>query len=124
VLAVAAGALLSPLAPGYLARHAETDLFDKGLVTFFDQRRDDERPVSISGALHGLLAGDHLQRSISMIPQRESCAVVQERLRRGWVVFSEVVRRRVQADVRSCPLGGLPAYRDDSYRVFAPRPAP
>jgi hypothetical protein len=121
--AALAGALLSPLASGYLARHTEAGLFDQGLVAFFDGRREDERPVSISGALHGLVAGDHLQRSIRMIPQREPCPAVRRRLRRGWVVFSEVVRRRVQADVRRCPMDGPPAYRDHSYRVFAPRAA-
>jgi hypothetical protein len=120
-VAALTGALLSPLASGYLARHAETGLFDQGLVAFFDDRHNDERPVSITGALHGLLAGDHLQRRIEMIPQREPCAIVQRRGRRDWIVFSELVRRRVQADVRSCPMGGPPAYRDHSYRVFAPR---
>jgi hypothetical protein len=119
--AVVAGALLSALAPGYLRRHAEPGQWDSGLVSWFDARRGDARPVAISSAVHALLAGDRLQRRVELIPPSEPCAAVERRRARGWVVFTEIVRRRLRADVRDCFGSERPAFRDRSFRVFAPR---
>jgi hypothetical protein len=119
--AVVAGVLLSPLAPGFLQRHAEPGQFDSGLVSWFDARRGDERPVAISSAVHALLAGDHLQRHVELIPPSEPCTAVERRRAHGWVVFTEIVRRRLRADVRDCFGSERPAFQDRSFRVFAPR---
>ena len=118
--AVVAGALLAVLAPGYPQRHADTGQFDSGLVRYFEAR-DDSGPVASTGTLHALLAGDGLERRIELIPPREPCSAVERRRQVGSVVFAELLRQRIGADVRDCFGTERPAYEDDAYRVFAPR---
>jgi hypothetical protein len=123
--AVVAALLLAPLAPGVLHRHAQVGLFDHGLTAWFDSRRDDERPVGLTAAVHALTAGERLQRRIELIPAGESCAQLRRRHRRGWIVFTKVIiDRRMKLQIRTCLGAQRPAFEDRSYRIFAPAGSP
>lgn len=120
--ALVLGCLAAPVASGYLDRRAEMGQWDDGLVRWFAARHDDERAVGISGAVHALLPGDRLQRRVTLIPGRESCAAVTRRREKSWVVFTQVLRRPGRTDVRDCFPGERPSYADDDFQIFAPRP--
>jgi hypothetical protein len=92
-------------------------------VHWCDARRGDVRPVAISGSVQALLAGDRLQRGVSLLEGPASCSLYRARRRAGWVVVSLVLPRRAAPGTKSCFGSDRPAYSNQGFRVYAPNPA-
>jgi hypothetical protein len=129
-LATGAGAALlaaGSLALGaqsYLARHAETGLFDAGLARWFADQPDftetEGRTVAMTTSLNGVLTGDRLQHSLALVGSEEPCARVQARLREGWVVVAESgFNRGVARGPGRCLANRPRAYADGAFSVYA-----
>jgi hypothetical protein len=120
--AAMAGCALAVAAPGYLSRHAETGIFDSGLVAYFDNRKSDSRPVYFSGAINALVSGDRLQREVALLPVDESCFAVRRRRRTAWVVVERLGAARRPARPGGCLETRSAAFVDGRYLIFAPAP--
>jgi hypothetical protein len=120
---VAAGAVaLAPAAQGFGERHARAGLFDAGLVRWINSRPsfdEGEEPVAVSGSLNALLAGDRLRHPLVLLPPSTPCREVEQRLRRGWVVFATLISPGPR-DVSRCLPHGRSSYVDSNYRAYAP----
>ncbi len=117
--ALALGALLAVPAHGFVARHADTDLFDAEVTEWAADRpefSDGDGPIAMSPRSLGLLAGDRLQHRLDFVPRHEPCRAVTARLRDGWVV-QQLPRRRGFA-ITTCLEGRRPLLDGRAYRVF------
>lgn len=122
---IAAGAVLAPVASGYVARHARTKLVDGGLVGWIAHQpvfRDRDDPIAVAPTSVSPLAGDRLQHRLELVPLGEGCDRVEERARTAWVVLRRDDQTRPYA-ARDCFAGRAPAYEDPGFRVFGPPPA-
>jgi hypothetical protein len=122
--AVVAGALLTVPASHFTQRHVKTGLFESGLVGWFRSQppwRDGRRPVASSPTLVAPLAGPRLRHPLELIADRESCAAVARRARRGWVVLSNAqVARGGKTGLPRCRPAARPLYADSTFRVYGP----
>jgi hypothetical protein len=123
-LLFAAGAALTPVASGYLPRHARTGLPDAGLIAWISRQsafRDRGEPIFVAPTNVGPLAGDRLQHDLHLVPFHARCAQLEAQSRRGWIVLHmDAVTGPYAA--RSCLHERRPDYEDRNYRVFAPPP--
>jgi hypothetical protein len=126
LVAAAAGAVLTPAASGYLARHARantgTTYAGEDAVAWLASNRsfeDGDEPVAVFPVPNGALAGDRLRHPLDVIDQAESCRRLAERLRTGWVVVdSAAVAERTR--VGRCLARVRPAFAGADARVYAP----
>jgi hypothetical protein len=75
-------------------------------------------PVAFAPQIHAVLAGDHLEHELSMIPPREPCARTLER--RGWIVIGTLplAETRTPFNAVGCLSGERPVYIDPWFRVY------
>jgi hypothetical protein len=110
---------------GYTSRYAfHTANFDGPLVRLFESgaMADDDRPVSMTPLIFGMLTGDGLDRRVDLIPLGESCASVEARRRRGLVILRKdpLYRSHLGYTAGDC-LGEVhPSATVGQYRVYAP----
>ncbi|MDQ6805518.1 MAG: hypothetical protein M3065_11260 [Actinomycetota bacterium] len=86
---MAVAVFLAASAPGWLWRESEHAGYAHALLGFMMGEPgfiSGSQPISFAPSVIASLAGPRLRHPIELIPARESCAVVQARLRRGWVV--------------------------------------
>jgi hypothetical protein len=121
VVPVAAWLVLAVAAPRITERHATMGLPDQALMAALVADPDfdgDGREVAMAPATVGLTAGDRLQHHLQLIGQRESCASVDSRLERGWVVLQSSPRTPTYTRLRACLRGLRPVHRDPVYELF------
>ena len=109
---------LSVAADGFGRRHGGVGrLASSGVVTWM-ATRDDDLPVAFAPQMLGVLAGDHLERDIEMIPADEPCE--RTRARRGWIVVGTLplAEKRAPFNALGCLQDETPVYADPSFRVY------
>lgn len=121
-VAVAIGLALA--APGYLDRQADTGGLHSRVLDWLTEQPGfdgDGRRVAGTPIRPGILAGPALQHDVDLIPSREPCSRMSERLREGWVVLQEPkgpgapeLRR-----LAGC-LGRAPDHDDGEWRAWSP----
>ena len=117
--ALLAAVALTVTANGFGARHGGVGrLASSGVVTWFAANVDDEEPVAFAPQMLGVLAGDHLEHDIEMIPAGEPCA--RTRARRGYLVIGTLplAENRAPFNALNCLKGERPVYADASFRVY------
>ena len=118
--AVALGALLAVPASGYVGRHAESEVFARGLSGWMADRPDDPRTVWSAPVVVAPLAGDRLRRRLRPIPPTEDCMEVRAHARRDYVVlYVGPLPGGRSADLSRC-LRRPPSYSDPAFRAWAP----
>jgi hypothetical protein len=123
IAVVAAGALLVPVASGFLSRHARAGLFDAGLAAWFAGQpafRDRDDPIAVIPTHAAPFAGDRLQHELRLVPIEAGCEQLERARDEAWVVMR---RDSVTGDYRArdCVLQERPAYEDATFRVYPPR---
>jgi hypothetical protein len=125
LVALAAGAILAVAAPGYVERQANAGgLRGSAIIRWFvgQPAFDDRRAVAMGLMPLALLAGDELQHPLHLVTPRESCASLEEHLRRGWVVLA--VNLPTLAELKPftairCLDSRTPLYDDGLFRAYA-----
>lgn len=122
---VTGAAVLAIAASGYTDRYAlHTPNIERPLVRLFESAplAGDRRAIAMSPEIYGMLSGDGLDRRVDLIPLRESCASVEERRARGWVIIrtDPLYRSRLGYTVGDCFIGERPFATPGLYRVYAP----
>jgi hypothetical protein len=82
-------AFLAVNAPGWLYREAEDTSYSHALLSFMLSQPGfltGSQSISFAPEVVASLAGPSLRHPIELIPARASCAAVQARLKRGWVI--------------------------------------
>jgi hypothetical protein len=122
VTALLTAAALTVAASGFAKRHGGVGrLASSGVVSWFAANVDDDRPVAFAPQMLAVLAGDHLEHPIEMIPADEPCE--RTRARRGYVVIGTLPlpEKRARFDALGCLSAERPAYADPSFRVYRRR---
>lgn len=120
--ALLAALALTVAADGFGRRHGGVGrLASSGVVSWFAANVDDERPVAFAPQVLGVLAGDHLEHPIEMIPADEPCE--RTLARRGHLVIGTLplADKRAPFNALACLSGLEPAYADPSFRVYTRR---
>lgn len=123
--ALLAAVALTIAADGFGRRHGGVGrLASSGVVSWMTSQPefvDGDEPVAFAPQMLGVLAGDHLEHDIEMIPADETCA--RTLARRGWIVIGTLPLADKRAPFRAleCLSGERPAYADASFRVYGPR---
>jgi len=125
VAVVIAAAGLAVPSSGYSARYAfNTANFDGPLVGFFerDGYAEDDRPISMTPEIFGMLSGDELDRRVELVALDESCESVAARRESGWVIVRKdrLYRSRLGYTVGDCMADVPPAAMVGPYQVYAP----
>jgi hypothetical protein len=120
--ALLAAVSLTVAADGFGRRHGGVGrLASSGVVSWMTARPPDDLPVSFAPQMLAVLAGDHLERDIAMIPADEPCE--RTRARRGWIVIGTLplAEKRAPFNALDCLARERPAYSDASFRVYLHR---
>ena len=128
-----AGALGAVVSHGYVERHADTGLFDAGVVHWFAGQaewRGGTQPIGLSGSLLAPLAGDRLRHPMRLVRAGARCQDVVDASRRGWLVLrrseprtSLGARDRTTAErLQLCLSGRRAVYSDSEYSVYRAAP--
>ena len=125
VAALVTAAGLAVAANGYSARYAfHTANFDGPLVRLFQEAEiaEDDRPISMTPEIFGMLTGDDLDRRVELVALDEPCGSVAARRERGWVIIREdrLYRSRLGYTVGDCLADVPPTAMVGSYRVYSP----
>jgi hypothetical protein len=113
-------------APGWLWRESEHAGYAHALLGFMMAQPgfiSGSQPISFAPAVVATLAGPRLRHPIELIPARASCAAVQARLKRGWVVVFPgdfVPGITTPFDAANCLLGDHPIYAYEGAVVYGP----
>jgi hypothetical protein len=114
---------LTAAADGLAQRHGAIGQLSGGeVVGRLDERAGADR-LHFAPGMHGVLAGDRLQRPLSFIPQDEPCERVLSR--RGWVVLALLPspHRREPFTAEDCLADVVPAFEAPGWRVYDRRQA-
>jgi hypothetical protein len=133
VAAAAASALLALPASGYVDRHMRVGqfAFDYGRwIADRESYADTERAISWVGAVNAALAGDHLRHPVRLLPRRESCTRLLERVGEEWVVVPlDPVEAAVEVPpasgrrlerIQRCLAATQPVYVGAAHAVYGP----
>jgi hypothetical protein len=121
VVPLVAWLVLAIAAPHVLERHATMGLPSAALVQALVDEPGfdgDGREVAMAPATVGLASGDRLQHHLQLIGQRESCAALESRLERGWVVLQSTPRTPTYVRLRGCLASLRPVHRDPVYELY------
>jgi hypothetical protein len=119
--ALLAALALTIAANGFARRHGGVGrLASSGVVSFMATQEDSDA-VAFAPQMLAVLAGDHLERDIAMIPADETCE--RTRARRGWIVIGTLplAEKRAPFNALGCLSAERPAYSDASFRVYRRR---
>jgi 4-amino-4-deoxy-L-arabinose transferase-like glycosyltransferase len=133
VVAIAAGALMTPAANGFIERHvrvSQSTAPGSEVAQWFQaQPRFNDRhgTIAFAGrAAFAPLVGDHFTHRLTLIPRHEPCSKVVRRARRGPVLivapswFGGILGVE-SYDTGRCLADRRPAYRHGSYSVYVSR---
>lgn len=107
---------------GFAERHARNpDIASSPFIGWLEAQpafTASEANVYAAPQIFSVLAGDRLQRELSLIDLDTSCATIRNL--RGWLVLGTVPRTAFLASVPAiaCMNGIEPVYADDRYRVY------
>jgi hypothetical protein len=121
--AVAVAALLAGLAGGVVDRHARVAGSQSVAGWFvglpsFDRGHE---PIASAPTMDGMLAGPRLSHPLTLVPQREPCATVRARARRGWVVLLDDATARsttARYTAARCLASVAPVHAGPGFRVY------
>jgi len=121
--ALLAALALTVAADGLGRRHGGIGrLASSGVISWMTTQPsfvDGDDPVSFAPQMLGVLAGDHLEHDIELIPPDEPCPATLARP--GWIVIGTfpLPERRAPFNAARCFAGREPVYRDASFTVYA-----
>jgi hypothetical protein len=133
-LALVIAAVLSVASTGFLARHARVPSeVDSTVAAFLVARpgfADGVEPVATAPVSLGVEAGDRLVHSLALVGQREPCANIRARARRGWVVVRVLGPQPVpghpgaffplRGSAQGCLASERPRFVNAYYRIYGP----
>jgi hypothetical protein len=121
---VLAVAFLAVSAPGWLWRESEHAGYGHALLAFMLSQPgflSGSQPISFAPGVIASLAGPRLRHPIELIPASESCAAVQARVKRGWVVVfpgEYAAGITTPFDAAACLAGERPIYAYEGAVVY------
>jgi hypothetical protein len=125
LMAIVAVIALTVIANGFGRRHGGVGrLASSGVISWMTTQKaftDGDAPVAFAPQMLGVLAGDHLEHDIAMIPAAEPCP--RTLARRGWIVVGTfpLPEKRAPFNAVDCLSAERPAYADASFRVYRRR---
>ncbi len=138
--AVVLGAILAVPASGYVKRSAGLAATPPAVawLTFQPGFAAGDEPATIQGRMFGTLAGDELERPLTLVGTPPDCSAITEAADEGWVIlrttavpaelspeaqgFIEHAEgiREGEAAAAECLEGVEPAYEDGAFKIYAP----
>ena len=123
-MALVAALALTGVARNLVGRYA-AESPNRKLIDFLAARADDGRPVFMAPLMLSVVAGDHLDRRVEMVPRNEPCMGLRARARRGWLTAEQLPGDPLfdVGYMYRCFAGTRPVYDDGKHRVYRLAPA-